>query len=76
MGIKDFFLKQMLKQKLKGLPEAQQKQMMQLIEDHPDFFKKIGDEVEKKKKSGMDEQVAVMQTMREHQAEFQKLIRP
>lgn len=66
----------MLKSKLKGLPEAQQKQMLQLIEDHPDFFKKIGDEVEKKKKSGMDEQVAVMQTMREHQHELQKLMMP
>lgn len=74
MGIKDFFVKQMLKSKMKGVPEAQQKMMLELVEKNPDFFKKIGDEVEKRKKSGMDELAATMQVMREHQAEFQKIM--
>lgn len=74
MGIKDFFLKQVLKQKLKGLPEEQQEMMLKLVESNPDFFKKIGDEVEKRKKSGQDEMTATMQVMREHQAEFQKIM--
>ncbi|MDB5194267.1 MAG: hypothetical protein JWN50_281 [Parcubacteria group bacterium] len=74
MGVKDFFVKQMLKQKMKGVPEAQQKMMFELVEKNPDFFKKVGDEVEKRKKSGMDEMAATMQVMREHQAEFQKIM--
>lgn len=74
MGIKDFFVKQMLKSKLKGMPEEQQKIMMELVEKNPDFFKMIGEEVEKRKKSGQDEMAATMQVMREHQAEFQKLM--
>lgn len=74
MGIKDFFVKQMLKSKLKGVPEAQQEMMLGLVEKNPEFFKKIGDEIEKRKKSGQDEMAASMQVMREHQAEFQKIM--
>ncbi len=74
MGIKDFFIKQALKSKMKGVPEAQQKMMLELVEKNPDFFKKIGDEVEKRKKSGQDEMTATMQVMREHQADFQKIM--
>ena len=48
--------------------------MLKLVESNPDFFKKIGDEVEKRKKSGQDEMTATMQVMREHQAEFQKIM--
>jgi len=74
MGIKDFFVKQMLKQKMKGVPEAQQEMMLGLVEKNPAFFKMIGDEVEKRKKSGQDETTATMQVMREHQAEFQRIM--
>jgi 2-oxo-4-hydroxy-4-carboxy--5-ureidoimidazoline (OHCU) decarboxylase len=74
MGIQSFFLKRMLKSKMKGVPEAQQKQILAMVERHPDFFKKIGEEVEKRKKSGQNETVATMQVMREHQSEFQKLM--
>ena len=76
MGIfKNFMLKQMLKSKMKGMPEAQQKMFMEMIEKNPDFFEKIGKEVEAKKKSGKDEMSATMEVMRNHQAEFQKLMR-
>jgi 2-oxo-4-hydroxy-4-carboxy--5-ureidoimidazoline (OHCU) decarboxylase len=75
MGIfKNFMLKQMLKSKMKGVPEAEQEMILELVEKHPDFFKKIGDEVEKRKKSGQDEMAATMQVMREHQSELQKLM--
>ena len=67
-------LKQMLKSKMKGVPEAEQQRVLGLLEKNPDFFKKIGAEVEKRKKSGQDEMSATMQVMREHQAEFQKLM--
>ena len=64
----------MLKQKMKGVPEEQQKVIMALVEKNPDFFKKIGDEVEKRKKSGVDELKATMDVMREHQADLQKMM--
>lgn len=75
MGIKDFFLRQALKVKMKDVPEAQRNELMSLMEQNPDFFKKIGDEVKKRVKAGQSEMAATMIVMREHQAEFQKLKR-
>lgn len=75
MGIKDFFLRQALKVKMKDVPEAQRAELMALMEQNPDFFKKIGDEVKKRVKQGQSEMAATMIVMREHQAEFQKLKR-
>jgi hypothetical protein len=74
MGVKDFFIKQMLKAKLRNVPEAQRDMLMGMVEKNPDFFKKIGEEIEKRKKSGQSEMEATMQVMREHQAELQKLM--
>ncbi len=72
---KNFILKHMLKSKMKGMPEAQQNMMLEMVEKHPDFFKKIGDEVKAKKKSGQDEMSATMEVMRRHQHEFQQLLK-
>lgn len=74
MGIKDFMMKQVLKHKLKNVPEAQRDLIMGLMEKNPDFFKKIGEEIEKRKRSGQSETEATMAVMREHQSEFQKLM--
>ncbi len=74
MGIKHFFLKQVVKHKMKGAPEAEQERMLALMERNPDFFKKINDEVKRKVKSGKDETVATMEVMRSHQAEFQRIM--
>lgn len=72
---KNFFLKQAIKYKTKGMPEAEREKLTALMEAHPDFFKKIGDEIKKKTKTGMSEMAATMIVMREHQAELQKLMK-
>lgn len=72
--LQNFLLKQMLKSKMKGVPPAEQERILGMIEKNPDFFKKIGDEVEKRKKSGKSEMEATMEVMREHQSEFQKMM--
>jgi hypothetical protein len=74
MGIKDFFLKQALKHKLKDVPEAQRDMLMGAMEAHPEFFKRIGDEVKVLTKQGLSETAAMMQVMRKHQAEVQKIM--
>lgn len=71
---KNFMLKQALKSKMKGVPQDQQDKILEMVEKNPDFFKKIGEEVEKRVKSGQSEMEATMTVMREHQAEFQKLM--
>ncbi len=76
MGIfKNFLLKQALKVKMKDVPEAEREKMLALMEKNPDFFKKIGDEVQKRVKAGQSETAATMVVMREHQSELQKLLK-
>ena len=68
-------LKQMLKNKMKGVPPAEQERIIGMVEKNPDFFKKIGEEIEKRKKSGQSEMQATMEVMRQHQSEFQNLMK-
>lgn len=75
MGIKDFFLKQMLKHKLKDVPEAQRDILMGAMEKHPEFFQKIGEEVKKLTKGGQGEMSATLTVMRRHQSELQRLMK-
>ena len=72
---KSFLLKQALKAKMKDVPEAEREKMLALMEKNPDFFKKIGEEVQKRVKKGQSEMAATMVVMREHQAELQKLMK-
>lgn len=74
MGIKDFFLKQALKHKLKDVPPEQRDMLLSAMEKHPDFFEQVGEEVKKLTKSGMSEMAATMVVMRKHQAELQKIM--
>ena len=73
---KKFVLKKLLGSKLKaaGVPDSQLDMILELVEKNPDFFKKIQNEVEAKKKQGIGEQAAMMTVMREHQAELQKIM--
>ena len=76
MGIlKNFLIKQALKAKMKDVPEAERERLLALMEKNPDFFKKIGEEVQKRVKAGQGEMAATMVVMREHQSELQRLLK-
>lgn len=64
----------MMKRQLKGMPESEVDRIVELVGKHPDVFKKIGDEIKAKIKSGRSEQAATMEVMRMHQAELQKIL--
>ena len=68
-------MKQMLKRQMKGVPEAEQERVLNLITENPDFFNTIAAEVDKKMKEGKGQMDAVMEVMRAHQGELQKLIK-
>lgn len=63
----NFFLKQMLKSKLKGVPEAEIDKLLKVVSNNPELFKQIATEVEEKTKAGMDQQKAVMEVLGKHQ---------
>ena len=72
MSIKSFLTEKLIRAKMKDLPKAQQDMFIKLINENPDLFKRITDEVKVLSKGGMSEMAATMQTMRKHQAEIQK----
>ncbi len=69
------FMKQMLKRQMKGVPEAEQEKVLNVITENPDFFQNIAVEVDKKMKEGKGQMDAVMEVMRSHQEELQKMVK-
>ncbi|MFA6554514.1 MAG: hypothetical protein WCS89_03320 [Candidatus Paceibacterota bacterium] len=73
MAIQNFLFKQLLKSKMKDVPQAEQDKIFELLEKNPDFFKKIAEEVQSKVKNGKDQTTAVMETVEKHKEELQKV---
>lgn len=74
MSIQSFVLNQYAKWKLKDMPEAQREQMTALIVKNPDLFKKIGEEIERRKKGGESEMKASMDVMKKYRVELAELM--
>lgn len=74
MSIQSFVLNQYAKWKLKDMPEAQREQMTALITKNPDLFKKIGEEIERRKKGGESEMKASMDVMKKYRTELAELM--
>ncbi len=66
-------MKKMLRAKMKGVPEAEQDKMIELIQKNPDLFQKIGVEVEQRMKNGQDQTSASRQVMQKYQNELRKI---
>jgi hypothetical protein len=77
MGIfQNFVMKQMMKKQLKNLPEKEQKRIMTAVENNPDFFMKIAEEIKEKVNGGMGQTEASLSVMRKYQGELQKIMMP
>ncbi|MFO0718888.1 MAG: hypothetical protein U0522_02590 [Candidatus Paceibacterota bacterium] len=74
MSIKDYLMKKMLKSKMKGVPEAEQEKMIELIQKHPDLFQKIGYEVQELMKHGRDQMSASMEVMKKYEKELRGIL--
>ena len=74
MSVKSFLLNQYAKYKLKDVPEAQREMMIALVEKNPELFKKIGEEIERRKKGGESEMKAAMEVMKKYRAELATLM--
>ncbi|MFZ1075602.1 MAG: hypothetical protein WAN50_04485 [Minisyncoccia bacterium] len=74
MSIQSFLLNQYAKWKLKDIPEAQREQMTELVSKDPALFKKIGEEIERRKKGGESEVKAAMEVMKKYRAELAVLM--
>lgn len=74
MGIKDFMARKLLERQLKGLPAEQREVIIKAVQANPEFFDKIGKEIQNKTKQGKNQTAAAMEVMRAHQAELQKIM--
>ncbi len=72
---KDLLLKKMLKNQLKGVPEAEQNKIIAAVEKNPKLFADIAAEVQTKMKAGMDQQAATMEVMMKHKDALQDLLK-
>ncbi|NQV93342.1 hypothetical protein HQ403_02485 [Candidatus Kaiserbacteria bacterium] len=68
---KNMLMKRLLKSKMKDVPEEQQDMILSAIEKNPDFFQKVGLEIQTKMKEGKDQMTATMEVMQSHQEELQ-----
>ncbi|HVM59066.1 MAG TPA: hypothetical protein VMT80_01950 [Candidatus Paceibacterota bacterium] len=75
MSIQSFLLKKYANWKMKGVPEAQRDMMLGLVEKDPELMKKIGEEIERRKKGGESEMKAAMEVMKKYRAELSALMR-
>jgi hypothetical protein len=74
MSVQSFLINQYAKWKLKDVPEAQRLQMTALVSKDPVLFKKIGEEIERRKKGGEGEMKASMEVMKKYRVELQALM--
>lgn len=74
MGIQNFLLRQVAKSKLKDVPEGQREMLLSMLEKNPDVFKKIGEEIERRKKGGENEMKATMEVMKKYRDELGALM--
>lgn len=76
MGIKKFFLKKLMKSKLKGqnIPEEQQDKILDIMLKNPDLFQKIAKETQELVGQGKDQQSAMMEVMQKYQNELKDLM--
>lgn len=71
---KDFLTKQLLKKQLKGVSPEEQEKIMTLINRDPEFFHRIGDEIQTEIKKGKGQMEATMHVMKGHRDHLSKLI--
>lgn len=74
MGIQSFLLKQVAKSKMKDMPEEQRNMLLGMLEKNPEIFKKIGEEIERRKKGGENEMKATMEVMKKYRTELAELM--
>ena len=56
------------------IPDDQIEQILTIIEKNPDFFKKMGEEVQHKIKSGMSQEAAMQAFMSAHKDELKTIL--
>lgn len=71
--LKNFLLKQFLKSKLKGVPEADIERILTIVEKNPDFFTKMGEKLQSMMANGMSQDQAMQKILSEYGDDLKKI---
>ncbi len=72
--LKKFLIKQAMKSQLKGVPEAEQDMLLDLVERNPAFFENLAKELQEGVKAGKDQQAVMMELMAKHRDKVEKML--
>ena len=65
-------MRQLMKSQLKNVPEADQERLLLMVEENPDLFGKMAEDIQKKMKEGKSQMTAAMEVARENEASLRK----
>ena len=74
MSLQSFLVRTYTNWKMKDVPAAQREMLVSLMEKDPQLFRKIGEEIERRKKGGESETKAAMEVMKKHRGELTNLM--
>ena len=74
MSVQSFLLKKYARWKMRDVPEAQREQMADMVSLNPQLFKKIAEEIARRKKGGDSETKASLEVMKKYRAELALLM--
>lgn len=72
--LKEFLMKKMLKSQMKGIPEAQQDKIIEIVQKNPELFQKIAVEVKAEMDKGTEQQTATIKILQKYQAELKGIM--
>lgn len=72
--MKSFLMRKMLASKMKGVPQAEQDKIFNMLEKNPDLFQKIGLEVQEEMKKGLDQMTATQNIVKKYETDLKGLM--
>lgn len=74
MSMKTFLMRKMLSSQLKGVPQAEQDKIFNMIEKNPELFQKIALEVQEEMKKGKDQMAATMEVAKRYESDLKGMM--
>ena len=71
---KHVLFKQLLKSKMKDVPQEHQEKILATLDKNPKLFQEIAVKAQEKMRSGKDQMTAVLEAAREHERELRNTL--
>jgi CHASE3 domain sensor protein len=72
---KAFAIKKMLKSQMDNLPKEKQEKLEKAIDNNPDLFQEMSEEIQEKTDNGQSQMSAMMEVSKKYRSELQELMK-